>query len=275
MAGRVDRRQLVAIAGYSTFRHRRHQRVEDLRAVGHAQLRRGRALGMRHHAQDIPSFAADSGDVLERAVRIGFGGDFAVRRRIAEDDAVLVLQFGQSGLVAEVVAFHVADRDLQHFAFGELLREGSVGAFNANMHRLADVLQSRVAHQRAREQPGFAEDLETVADAEHQPAVSRELAHRFHHWRELGDGARPKVVSVGKPAGNDNGVAALQVRRIMPKERHGLAGDFRNGPIGIVIAIGTGEDNDAEFHTVKSPWSGKVEFSMAFETTWSMRASNQ
>ena len=74
-------------------------------------------------------------------------------------------------VIAEVVAFHVADRNFEHFALGQLLGVRRVGALDANVDGLADVLQSSVAHERARQQPGFAKNLKAVADAQDESAV--------------------------------------------------------------------------------------------------------
>ena len=39
------------------------------------------------------------------------------------------------------------------------------------------------------QQPGFAENLEPVADAQHQPAIGGKLLHGLHHRAEPRDGA--------------------------------------------------------------------------------------
>jgi hypothetical protein len=98
------------------------------------------------------------------------GRDLAGGRGVAEGDAVFGFERAQGLGVAEVVAFHVADGDLQHFAGGEQVGEGAVGGFDAEVDLLADVLEAGVAHERAGQQAGFGEDLEAVADAEDEAA---------------------------------------------------------------------------------------------------------
>ena len=49
--------------------------------------------------------------------------------------------------------------------------ERRVGPLDAQMHILADEFQPRIAHENARQKTGLAEDLETVADAEHEAAL--------------------------------------------------------------------------------------------------------
>ena len=67
-------------------------------------------------------------------------------------------------------------------------------------------LRLAVAEQRAGQQAGFHQDLEAVADAEHQAAVGGELLDRLHHRRKVGDGAAAQVIAVGEAAGQDDGI---------------------------------------------------------------------
>ena len=88
---------------------------------------------------------------------------------VAEHDAVLVFQFRQRLLVAEVIAFHVADGNLQHFALGQLLRVRSVRALDANVHGLADVLQVR---RCASARPGSSPDSQRIWKPLQMPRTS-------------------------------------------------------------------------------------------------------
>ncbi len=49
-------------------------------------------------------------------------------------------------------------------------------------------------------EPGLGEDLEAVADPEHEPAVRRERRDRAHDRAEPGDDPGPHVVAVGEAA---------------------------------------------------------------------------
>jgi hypothetical protein len=53
--------------------------------------------------------------------------------------------------------------------------ERRVQCLGAQAHFAADEFQIAIAHQRAGKQAGFHQDLETVADAQHQSAVGGEL----------------------------------------------------------------------------------------------------
>src|SRR5256885_1222112 len=80
--------------------------LENLEAISAAEGGFTGALGVRHHAENIAARAADSGNVVERSIGTGSGRDFARRGRITENDALIALQLGERGVVAEVVAVH-------------------------------------------------------------------------------------------------------------------------------------------------------------------------
>ncbi len=73
--------------------------------------------------------------------------------------------------------------------------------------------QRVVAAQHAGQQPGLGQDLEPVADPEHQPATLRVVAHGAHDRAEAGDRAGAQVVAVGEAAGQDDRVGATQLGR--------------------------------------------------------------
>src|ERR1019366_5560466 len=203
---------------------------------------------MGHHPQHVAAWAADAGYVFERSVGIRFRRDLALRACIAEDYAVVALQFGQGRFIAKIIAFHVSDGDGQDFAFFARIRERRLIVFHSYVHRLANIFQADIPHESSRQQSRFTQDLEAVADAQHQAALVGEFADGLHDRGELGDGAGAEVVAVSEPSWHDDGVAVLKVLGVVPKESYGLLRDLLDGPEGIVIAVGTGENNDAEFH---------------------------
>src|SRR5258708_37084990 len=131
---------------------------------------------MGHHAEDVASRAADAGDIFQRSIRIRSRCDLALRVRVAEDDAVVAVQFGKRRLIAKIIAFHVADGYGQHFALAARIRKRSVVVFDSYLHRLADIFQSDVAHQRSGQQSSLAQNLEAVADTEDDSPTGREFA---------------------------------------------------------------------------------------------------
>jgi hypothetical protein len=204
---------------------------------------------MRHHPEDITSFIADAGNVIQRAVGIGRRGYVAFRCRITEYDAVLLSQLGVSSLIAEVIPFHVSDGNFQDFSLFQIVRKGSVSGFHAKVHLLADVLESSISKQSSGQESRFAEDLESVADPNQQAAVSGEFRDARHDRGKFCDGSCSQVIAVGKAPGNDDGVASLKIAGFMPEESGGLPGRVIDGIVAVMVAIGARENDDAEFHT--------------------------
>jgi hypothetical protein len=203
---------------------------------------------VRHHAEHISALAADAGDVVERSVRVGFRCDLSLLITVTEDNALLALESGQGLAIAEVVPFHVADRDLEHIAFRTLAGEWRLGGFDAQQHLFADVLETGVTQQCAGQKAALAEDLEAVADAEDETAGLGEALDLLHHGSEFGDGAGAKIVTIGKAARHDDGVTVLKLVRLMPQKCDRLFGKGFDDVVGVVIAVRSGEDKNAEFH---------------------------
>src|ERR1700733_2000067 len=152
------------------------------------------------------------------------------------------------GLVAEIISFHVANGNGQDFFLRTRVGKRSSNILHSHLHRFADVLQTGVAHQSSRQKPGFAEDLKTIADSQHQTTAIGKAAYRFHHGRKLRDCPGTEVISKSKPAGDHDRIAIFQVVRFMPKKSYGLRSNLLNGPVRIMIAVRAGEDDDSEFH---------------------------
>ena len=97
---------------------------------------------------------------------------------IAEGHAVLGLELVERALVGEVAAFAVRDGHAQDLAAlrASLVKGESTVSVRSRTSRQMN-LQPAVADQRAGQQSGFHQDLEAVADAQHQPALGGELAH--------------------------------------------------------------------------------------------------
>ena len=140
------------------------------------------------------------------------------------------------------------DRDFKHVTFAARVRERSIRALNAQLHRLADVLQSGISQQRTGQQSRLAENLEAVADTQHQPAVCRKAAYLLHNGRKFCYRTSPQVVAISKSTGDDNGIAVFKVMAGVPKESDGLPGRRLDRIVSVVIAIGSGKDEYAEFH---------------------------
>src|SRR5262249_3880163 len=117
----------------------------------------------------------------------------------------------------------------------------------------ADKAQAGVAHHGTGEEARFAQNLETVADAEHNAAAFGERFYGLHDRRETRDGAGPEIVTVGKSAGQDNGVAAREVLRLVPYELDRFFQDVADSVERVVVAIRARKDYDSKFHGVVAP----------------------
>jgi deoxyxylulose-5-phosphate synthase len=116
------------------------------------------------------------------------------------------------------------------------------------MHILADEPQPGIPHHGPRQESSLQQDLEAVADAQHQPALIRKPLHRLHHRRKPRDRPRTQVISIRKSAGEDDGVALMYVFGLMPDEFHRLLQDMADSVKRVVIAIGSRKDYDPKFH---------------------------
>ena len=76
----------------------------------------------------------------------------------------------------------------------------------------ADKFQLRIAHENAGQKTGLAQNLETIAHAEHEPTVRSKVAHRVHDRRACRDRAAAQVVAIGKAAGYHDKVGSLGQR---------------------------------------------------------------
>src|SRR5579862_3409840 len=140
------------------------------------------------------------------------------------------------------------DRDPQHFAILAATCKQGRGRFHSHIDRLADIFQPDIAHQRARQQPRFAEDLKPVADAQHNPATRGEFLHRLHDRRKARNGSRAQVVAVCKATWHQDCVAVLQIVRLVPQECYRLLGDLLNRPVGIMVAVRSRKNQHAKLH---------------------------
>src|SRR5262245_21242596 len=104
-------------------------------------------------------------------------------------------------------------------------------------------LERAIADERAGEQAGFAQHLEAVANAKHEPAVGGKLLHRSHHGTEPRNRAATQVIAITKSAWNNHGIDGPQRTFLVPDEPGGVAEEL-DGVDGILIAIGGGKLKD-------------------------------
>ena len=149
-------------------------------AVGAADSQLAGALGMRHQSDDVAVLAAESGDVVDRSVRVGLRGDSAFGRRIAEDDLTILLEPLDDVGLGVVVPFAVRDWNPQQLSRTTGRRERRVRLFHLDDDVLALELHAAVAEHRTRQQTRFEQHLEAVADAEDGAAGVGKAFHLGH-----------------------------------------------------------------------------------------------
>src|SRR3984885_1844228 len=194
---------------------------------------------MGHQAEDIPGLVAHAGDVTQRPVRI-------LARRVAEQDLARGLEAVELGVGRVEAPGHVLDRDRE--ALAGLARPGERAdrADHVELDLAKDELQREVGQQRTGQELRLAQDLEAVADPEHEPALARERLDLGHHRGKACDRPRAQVVAVGEAARDDHRIDPLEVVIGVPQE-HGFA-DARRCLEGIDVVAGAGEADDPELH---------------------------
>src|SRR4029077_1892338 len=100
---------------------------------------------MRHHPEYVSPRIADSGDVVQGSVGIGFDRNLPGGGTVAKHNLAVAAQIGQGRFITEVVAFHMADRNGEHFAWTTSTGKWSFGVLPSPLDWLADVLQADIA----------------------------------------------------------------------------------------------------------------------------------
>src|SRR5207248_7195751 len=138
------------------------------------------------------------------------------------------------------------DRDRQALAGLAPGGERSVSALDDERDVPARERERRVRAQRARQQSGLAEDLESVADPEHEPTVGGEACDGGHHGRKAGDRSAAKVVAVGEASRKgDCGDVPRQLELAMPDERRLGAQRLEcKGRVPVVVRAWEDDDRD-------------------------------
>ena len=123
-----------------------------------------RVLGVRHEADDPAVLAGHPGDVAASC-------RWGCRRRSGTTTRPSPSSRSRSASAADVAALAVLHRDDDPLARRCSADVQAVSARSTTQHLVAVAeVQVAVAGQRARQQPGLAEHLEAVADAEHRHA---------------------------------------------------------------------------------------------------------
>ena len=156
---------------------------------------------MRHHAHYVAFAIADAGDICERAIWICGGVLAAVGCGVAKNDLIVAFEGVESRGIAEIISIVVCDWCLENLSAARGTGERRVSCFYADVNRQAAETQARVAKHGAGKEPGFEENLESIADAEDDAASAREFFDAAHNGGETCDGSGAKVVTEGEATG--------------------------------------------------------------------------
>ena len=94
---------------------------------------------------------ADTGDAVERPVRIGTLRDVALCSAVPENDTPFALEFGEGVRIAEVIPLAVRDWHTQNLLFTAGRCERRIRALYPNVNVLANEPQITIPQQRTRQ----------------------------------------------------------------------------------------------------------------------------
>ena len=167
--------------------------IEYLAPVLVAQDGTAGSFGVRHHTKYIALPVADTGNVMHGTVGIGGPGYIAFLIAIAIDDLPVHFQFFQRGLVRKIPSFTMCHRNFKGRAL--------VGGTLLHKYILTHELLVTVAQQNAWQQSALAQDLESIAYAQHLSSPVRKFDHALHHRTEAGNSAASQVIAIAESAG--------------------------------------------------------------------------
>ncbi|KQP04129.1 hypothetical protein ASF28_19455 [Methylobacterium sp. Leaf99] len=203
---------------------------------------------MGHQPEHVELFGVDARDGVERAVAVGVDGQCARRVAVAERHAAIAFEARDGVGVREVVALAVRHADVDDLLLGVGGGESGVGPLDPQELPVADEAAVDVAHEHAGQQAGFAQDLEAVADAEHEAAAGRVCPHRIHGRRAPGDGAAAEIVAIGEAARQDGEVGARRQLGVGVPDLDHLGPGLGERPGHVRVAVRTREDDDGGAH---------------------------
>jgi hypothetical protein len=203
---------------------------------------------MRHEAEHVETGRVYSRNRVGRAVSVRLVSDLTIGLAVAEGDQTVPFEPRQSRVVGRVVALAVCDADVDDVLRSIVARKGRVGPLDPDELTVTDEPGRDIAHQHAWQKPRFAQDLEAVADPEHQPAATGVITHRVHDRRASGDRAAAEVVSVREPSRQHDEVRSSRKRRLAMPGRTDLSPAEPQRTSHVAVAIGPRKDDDGGLH---------------------------
>src|SRR5438876_383303 len=138
----------------------------------------------------------------------------------------------------------MGDRDSEQLPWAGVQRKSRVTLLHAQVDPLTSKLAGRVPEECPGEQSSLLQDLKAVADSQHQSAPIRKVADRLYHRCEARDRAAAQIVTVGKPAGQDDQLQIVQIALAMVDVAHRLAEDLADRMGTVPVTPGAREDDD-------------------------------
>ena len=123
-----------------------------------------------HQARHITSLVANPCDIVQRAVRIRQLRRSTLCVDILPEDLISLLELRQSPFIGKVTTFTMCDGQPQQPALGNLASERRFVRGRLEKDVFAAELERTIADEGARKQTGFAQNLETVANARTRPS---------------------------------------------------------------------------------------------------------
>src|SRR5262245_3988668 len=161
---------------------------------------------MRHEAADVARLVANSGDIVLRAVRVGHLGRAPARIAVTKQDATFTFEMVENSIFRKIAALTVGNRKTQDRSVPCGICEWAVMSLDTDMHVLANEVKSPIANQGTWQKPRLAENLETVANANHHPTLGSKAFYCAHYWREACNRATAQIIAVRKSARQDDRV---------------------------------------------------------------------
>src|SRR5438477_709732 len=210
-------------------------------------------LGMRHQAHYVAAGVRNAGDVAERSVGVRLRGHPAIGRAVAKDNLPVALDRLERLRVRVEIALAMRDRDAQYLARTAIEGKGGFALLHPKVHPLAAELAGRVPQQRHGEQPRLLQDLETIADPEHQSAAVREVRHHLHHRGEAGDRATAQLIAIAETHRQYHELEVVEALFPIIDVTRRLAEDVRERVGTIPVTPGARENDDAGVQVRRPP----------------------
>jgi hypothetical protein len=116
--------------------------IENTDSIGVANFARTGPFGVWHHAKYIPFLVANSCNVMQRTVGVGFGPDVAIFITVPVNDLIVIHDGLDGGFIGLETSFAVGDRNLKRpvlfsYDMNILANELLVGVFEQNTRQQA------------------------------------------------------------------------------------------------------------------------------------------